>query len=140
MELATIDTKNIPDLSTAEEEALPIGSEYWTPEDSGETKRGFILGIEMQQHDRIDEGTGEVTEVIELPCVVFAEQVDGGFRQFANGSKRLVARIEDGIKTGRIKAGETPVQIKYLGKQKNKTNQFKSDNWDVRPLHIATSA
>lgn len=135
MKLATVDTANAPDLYKAQPSALSIGSEYWTPEAEGESKRGFVLGIEEQEHSRAADGEGEEVGSIILPCIVFAEQTEkGGFKQVANGSKRLVGVIEDAIKGGTIVPGETPLQITYVGKKKNVTNSFKSDSWDVRPL------
>ncbi len=134
--------KAIPNLENAVEDVVSVGSEYWTPENMGESKRGFVLGIEVQRHERQSEdtkNTGEV-DMIELPCVVFAEQTSDGFRQYSNGSKRLVAMIGDGVTSGRIKYGETPIQIKYAGKKKNKTNAFKSDAWDVRVLIVNQAA
>ncbi len=134
--------KAIPNLENAVEDVVSVGSEYWTPENMGESKRGFVLGIEVQRHERQSEdtkNTGEV-DMIELPCVVFAEQTSDGFKQYSNGSKRLVAMIGDGVTSGRIKYGETPIQIKYAGKKKNKTNAFKSDAWDVRVLIVNQAA
>ena len=134
--------KAIPNLENAVEDVVSVGSEYWTPENMGESKRGFVLGIEVQRHERQSEdtkNTGEV-DMIELPCVVFAEQTSDGFKQYSNGSKRLVAMIGDGVTSGRIKYGETPIQIKYAGKKKNKTNAFKSDAWDVRVLIVNQEA
>lgn len=134
--------KAIPNLENAVEDVISVGSEYWTPENMGESKRGFVLGIEVQRHERQSEdtkNTGEV-DMIELPCVVFAEQTSDGFKQYSNGSKRLVAMISDGVTSGRIKYGETPIQIKYAGKKKNKTNAFKSDAWDVRVLIVNQAA
>ena len=29
-----------------------------------------------------------------------------------------------------------PLKITYMGKKKNKTNNFQSDNWSVRPLRL----
>lgn len=134
--------KAIPNLENAVEDVVSVGSEYWTPENIGEYKRGFVLGIEVQRHERQSEDTkttGEV-DMIDLPCVVFAEQTSDGFKQYSNGSKRLVAMIGDGVTSGRIKYGETPIQIKYAGKKKNKTNAFKSDAWDVRVLIVNQAA
>lgn len=134
--------KAIPNLENAAEDVVSVGSEYWTPENIGESKRGFVLGIEVQRHERQSEDTNNTGEVdmIELPCVVFAEQTSDGFKQYSNGSKRLVAMIGDGVTSGRIKYGETPIQIKYAGKKKNKTNAFKSDAWDVRVLIVNQAA
>ncbi len=124
----------LPDLSQAIEEPIELGYLYWTPINIGEYKRGVVIGIENSYYDRVDDKSGEVTE-IELPCVIFAEQKpDGTWIKISNGSKRLVAVIETAIKTGAIIPGQTPLQLKYTGKKKNSTNGFSSDTFEVKPL------
>jgi len=127
----TINT--LPDLSTAIEEPIELGYLYWTPV-LGDFKRGIVIGIENSFYDKVDDKTGEITE-LELPCLIFAEQkADGTWIKISNGSKRLVAVIEQCLKTGSIIAGQTPIQIKYMGKKKNSTNGFSSDTFEVKPL------
>ena len=127
----TINT--LPDLSTAIEEPIELGYLYWTPV-LGDFKRGIVIGIENSFYDKVDDKTGEITE-LELPCLIFAEQkADGTWIKISNGSKRLVAVIEQCLKTGSIVAGQTPIQIKYCGKKKNSTNGFSSDTFEVKPL------
>jgi len=124
----------MPDLSAYEEDVISLGNAYWTPSEKGEYKRGVIVGVESQQYERIDETTGEVT-YIDLPCVIFAAQnEDLTLSRMANGSKRLVATIEQSLRTGAIIALKTPVIIKYMGKVKNTTNAFKSDSFEVKEL------
>ena len=124
----------LPDLGNALESPIELGYLYWTPVNIGEYKRGVVIGIENSYYDRVDDKTGEVTE-IELPCVIFAEQKpDGTWMKISNGSKRLVAVIETAIKTGAIVLGQTPIQLKYTGKKKNSTNGFSSDTFEVKPL------
>jgi hypothetical protein len=124
----------LPDLGQALESPIELGYLYWTPVNIGEYKRGVVIGIENSYYDRVDDKTGEVTE-IELPCVIFAEQKpDGTWMKISNGSKRLVAVIETAIKTGAIVLGQTPIQLKYTGKKKNSTNGFSSDTFEVKPL------
>ena len=105
----------LPDLSTAIEEPIELGYQYWTPVTIGEFKRGVIIGIENSYYEKLDEQSGEIT-YLELPCVIFAEQrEDSSWIKVSNGSKRLVAVIEQALKNGSIMAGKTPVQIKYTG-------------------------
>ncbi len=124
----------LPDLSTAIEEPVELGYTYWTPVNVGEYKRGVVIGIENAYYDKVDDNSGEITE-LELPCVIFAEQKpDGSWLKISNGSKRLVGLIENCLKTGSIIAGKTAIQIKYTGKRKNSTNGFSSDTFEVKPL------
>ena len=39
------------------------------------------------------------------------------------------------LENGSLKSG-MPLKITYMGKKKNKTNNFQSDNWSVRPLRL----
>lgn len=140
MKPITLAINALPDLSSAAEEPIELGYLYWTPVNIGEFKRGVVIGIENSYYDKVDEKTGEVTE-LELPCVIFAEQKPGGtWLKISNGSKRLVAVIEQCLKTGSIIAGQTPIQIKYTGKKKNSTNGFSSDTFEVKPLLFKVNA
>ena len=122
-------TKEIPDLTKAVVLPADLTSEYWSPEIEGEHKNVFFQ--EIKQSTYTDEKTGES---IELPCVVMVEQTsDQTLKTFRNGSKRLVAAIEESLKLGKIGQG-TPLRIEYLGKQKNATNAYLSDRWSVKPL------
>lgn len=120
---------DLPDLSEAREVPADLTSEYWTPEKEGEYKLGFFQRIENSTYT--DEKTGEA---LELPCVIFIEQKkDRSLKTIRNGSKRLVAALEEAQNNGSIEIG-TPLKIAFLGKERNKTNAFMSDRWSVRPL------
>jgi len=124
-------TGQLPNLHQAVELPIDLSSSYWTPEEVGEAKRGFFQRIENATY--VDEKTGEV---IELPCVIIVTQEqNGSIATIRNGSKRLVAAIEEAVNDGRVSAG-TPLQITFLGEEKNKTNGFKSARWSVKPLII----
>ncbi|TWP31917.1 hypothetical protein ETU08_00215 [Apibacter muscae] len=122
-------TENVPNLQEAIVLQADLTSEYWTPEREGEFKLVFFQEIKHSTYT--DEQTGET---IELPCVVFVEQKQTGeLKTVRNGSKRLVASIEDALNGNIIRTG-TPLRIEFLGKQKNSTNQFQSDRWSIKPL------
>ena len=127
----------LPQLNTATESIVEIGYVYWTPLNVGETKRCLIANIQPAFYDKVDE-KGELTE-LELPCVHFIVNEDNTWVRMANGSKRLVATIDQAIKAGVIVAGVTPIQIKYLGKRKNSTNGFSSDHFEVKLLILNTN-
>lgn len=128
----TLDVKNIPNLHNAEESGVDLSSEYWTPENEGESKVGIPVKIEDAVYE--DQETGEH---VVLPCLIFVEQTkEGLLRTVRNGSKRLVATIENAVEAGHIQLGRTPIKIVFNGKQKNTTNSFKSDRWSIKPLLI----
>jgi len=115
-----------------QESSVDLSSDYWTPKDVGELKRGVLSSIENSVYKNEDTG-----EEIQLPCIILLEQTeDGQLRRIRNGSKRLVATLENAISVGNIILNKTPIQIKYLGKEKNKNNSFFSDRWSVVPLQL----
>lgn len=122
-------TGELPVLSEAREVPADLTSEYWTPEKEGEYRLVFYQNIEPSIYT--DEKTGET---VDLPCAILLEQKpDRSLRTIRNGSKRLVAALEDAQNSGKIEAG-TPLKITFLGKERNKTNGYMSDRWSVRPL------
>lgn len=122
----------VPNLhEDAKELPIDLSSSYWTPEKEGDSKRCFFQRVENSIYT--DEKTGET---LELPCVILVSQNEkGDLTTIRNGSKRLVATIEDAVSAGRIEEG-TPLIITYLKKEKNSTNSFMSDRWSVKPLII----
>jgi hypothetical protein len=121
----------LPNLHEGREIPVDLSSSYWTPEKEGEQKKGFYQRIEESTYT--NEGTGEQ---VSLPCIILiAQDASGNVTTIRNGSKRLVATIEEAVNDGRITEG-MPLCITYLGKEKNKTNSFKSDRWSVKPIII----
>lgn len=117
---------NLPDLNQAQEFPVDLMSDYWTPENPGETKRVYFDKI--ANRDVLDQESGEV---IQLECAYFLEQTEDGVKTISNGSKRLVGALENyDIQRG------TPLQITYRGKKRNRTNQFQSDNWSIKILTL----
>ena len=124
--VATVDFRNLPDLSQAEPEPVELSGEYWTPEKEGETRRLFFVGLNVE--NVVDMESGETRELL---VARFAENVDGNLRAVRNGSRRLVGIFESFAAS--IKPGD-PFEITYLGKKKNASNSFSSDNWSVKRL------
>lgn len=118
---------NLPDLDDAEVIPLDLSSEYWTPKLPGETKKVYFDTIKVSQVQ--DVNNKEV--LIDLPCAFFFEKINGEVKTIRNGSKRLVAILEN----NNIERG-TPLQIEYLGKKKNSTNSYMSDEWSCKPLML----
>ena len=73
------------------------------------------------------------SKTVELECAVFVEPTENGHQTVINGSKRLVAAVES------LTEG-TPVEIRYIGKQKNKSNSNMSDRWSIVTLAAKAGA
>ncbi|MBO9671996.1 MAG: hypothetical protein J7577_01020 [Sphingobacteriaceae bacterium] len=126
-QLSVVDLSGkLPDLSSATEYPFDLMADYWTPELPMESKRVFFDKIATRPVQ--DQQTGDI---IELECALFIEPSKDGFKTIANGSKRLVGALE----AHSIQQG-TPLLITFLGKKKNRTNQFQSDNWSIKPLRL----
>lgn len=136
-EVQTVDLSgNLPSLKDAQELPIDLCGNYWTPEMPGDFKRVFFVEIKPQKVLSA-QGTGEL---IDLDCAVFAEQnEEGALLTVTNGSRRLVGILEQYVNDGIVKRG-TPLKITFMGKRKNKTNSYSSDNWSVKPLRINLSA
>lgn len=130
LEIQTVNLQEgFPDLETANVIPLDLMADYWTPEKDGESKR--VIFMEVKTREVISQNTDTAGEVIELPCAYFATKDGDSIKTLSNGSKRLVAALENfGAQRG------MPFLITYLGKKKNATNTFKSDNWSIKPLQI----
>lgn len=128
--LQTIDVSEIDQLDDAEEIPLELASEYWTPANPGEYKKIVFDRIDMS--DVPDLETGEATE---LKCAFFfgKDPATGMVKQYRNGSKRLVGALESFTRGAALK-------ITYLGKQKNRSNTYYSDNWSIRPIRVRVNA
>ncbi|AWG26029.1 hypothetical protein [Flavobacterium kingsejongi] len=125
-----VNVKELPNLHLVEASPRELSSEYWTPETPGEYKVGVVLSLKEESYT--DDKTGES---ILLPCIIMLSQnEDQTFSTIRNGSKRLYATIESAIESGELMVESTAVRITFLGKMKNKTNQFLSDKWSVKPL------
>ncbi|WP_300701261.1 hypothetical protein [Bacteroides sp.] len=125
----------LPSLEDAQELPIDLCGNYWTPENPGEYKRVFFVEIKPQ---KVLSATGN-GQLIDLDCAFFVEQnPEGNLVTITNGSRRLVGMLEQYVESGLIKNG-TPLKITFMGKRKNKTNNFSSDNWSVKPLRIELS-
>lgn len=131
-EKSLIRIEKLPNLHEVPVSPRELASDYWTPDEPGEYKVGVIMDIREESYP-ID-GTDDR---IMLECMVMISQErDGSFNTIRNGSKRLVATIVTAIEKGEIVLEKTPLKITFTGKEKNKTNAFKSDRWSVKPLLI----
>jgi len=124
-------SSNLPNLEEAQLFPLSLGGEYWTPENIGETKRVFFFDIKATKLMSFDN-----KGLIDLDCAYFLEQdKELNTHTIYNGSRVLVGIIESCLESGLIQKG-TPLEIRYEGKKKNKSNGNLSDRWSVKPLII----
>lgn len=122
---------NLPNLEEAKLFPLSLGGEYWTPEEVGETKRVFFFEIKTTKLKSFNN-----SELIDLDCAFFLEQdKDLNTHTIYNGSRVLVGILESCVEDGLVQKG-TPLEIRYEGKKKNKSNGNLSDRWSVKPLLI----
>lgn len=125
--LQQVQLADIDMLDAAESVPLDLMSDYWTPEQVGEKKKVIFDRIEMT-HIPDQEGVA-----IELECAFFFVKENGQAKRIRNGSKRLVGALLNVPQ-------HTALEIKYMGKKRNKNNSNFSDNWSVTPLRYATTA
>lgn len=118
----------LPDLQKAEAAPLELNGEYWSPEKEGESRRMFFK--ELRQETVVDPASGKDTDLL---VAYFVQVVDGNKKVIRQASRRLTGVLES--LSDRIAEG-TPLEITYLGKKKNKTNSFLSDNWSIKPLFV----
>ena len=119
-ELANI--SNIEPLDDYETDGTELSPKYWSPDEAGEVRRMYYLGIAVYKLPSADDPD----VIVDLECVTF---VDPNGEIVVNGSKRLVGTFED----DKVAQGQ-PVQITYRGKTKNKSNQKMGDDWSVVKL------
>lgn len=132
LDVQTVDLSgDIPSLKDAKELPVDLCGNYWSPVNPGEFKKVIFLDIKPQKV--LSQSNGEL---IDLDCVIFAEQNENGDLTTAiNGSVRLVGALQPYFEAGTIKKG-TVLKITYMGRKKNKTNANSSDNWSIKPLRI----
>ncbi len=130
--------KTLPLLSEAPVAPVPLSIQYWSPETEGEFKRGWVVGIGMQEVSDL-----ETSELKMLESLFFVEQGENGqMIRWFNSSKILVANIKDAISRGELVPNTTltPVQITYIGLKKNSKNAFKSKRFEILPLIVSALA
>jgi hypothetical protein len=110
------------DITLMKRQGLNLVANYWTPVNKDENRR--LIFIETKALRSINEETGE--EKILNTCVF----VDPTTKEVVHqSSSRLVGVFERETPT----PGEI-FEIVYLGKIKNTTNAYMSDNWAVYRL------
>ena len=123
LQISNLSVDNIDSLDEFEAAPIELSSDYWSPQ-PGETKKVIFNRIAV---GRFKSPIND--EMIDLPCAFFLTKENGISKQINNASKRLVGIIEGfNLKSG------AALQITYVGKVKNKTNSFMSDDWKVYPL------
>jgi hypothetical protein len=129
------EASDLPSLVDTKAAPVPLSVEYWSPENEGDSKRGWILGIEVLQVPDMETG-----EIKDMESVLFVEEgPDGKKSRYYNAGKVLVANVKDAINRGEIIPASilTPVQITYLGQKKNRSNSRLSKRFEILPLIVS---
>ena len=114
-------------LDTAEVIDVNLATAYWSPEKVLDKKRLIFLEVKEMLTDDIADATKKKL----LRTAVFVENVDGTLVRTSNASKKLVGILDD----SHLASG-TRLEVTYLGKVKNKSNNYTSDSWAVKLLSI----
>ena len=119
-------TKSITtDLTKLERSGLNLVATYWSPQNKDESRKLVYIETKVLKH--INEETGE--EKLLNTCVF----VDPATKEVIHqSSARLV-----GVFEREMPAFGECFDIQYLGKIKNSTNAYMSDNWAVYRLKEA---
>jgi hypothetical protein len=126
-----VDTSNfagLPDLSKAEEIPVDLNIEYWDPEKVGEKRRGVFIGFT----NRTARDFEDPNVVVDIECATFITKENNVVLRFCNGSARLVSVF----KNSHSNYLNAALEIEFKGDTKNKTNQYRSQVWSVKPLII----
>ena len=133
-----LSAKSLPNLNDAEESLVSFTPEYLDVDalEKGWTIRAFYLGVE--EREQLSADTGEIKT---LKCAMLAAQnADGGsVTVYESAARALVGTLEEKEARGVIKPNQTAIKLTFLGKKKNKTNQFSSAKWDIRFLYVKAS-
>ncbi|KOY85072.1 hypothetical protein AD998_01925 [bacterium 336/3] len=120
-------------LNDAEVIDVDLASDYWSPKTLLECKKLLFLVIQDREVNDINDPSKRVM----LPTAFFIENVvgEGGkttVKRVCNSSRKLLGLLAD----NNVQPN-TPLLVTYLGKVKNKTNQFDSETWSVKHLKLA---
>lgn len=128
----------IPDTSKSAPLPVKLNEDYWSPE-VGEVKDFVVIGIAMKLFPSMDANRQGQTDLVKTVSLASLEtDKDGNNRigRWSISAKRAVSTIEDAINRGFLILGnsKTMVRLTYTGDVKNKTNAFKSRNFEVEVI------
>ena len=132
-QLATLNTKNLPDLNQAEESVMSLSPEYMKVDvlKDGQVIRCFYLGVAFQ--DRADQETGELKS---LEVATLAEQTPSGeIIVWESAASQLVSVLKRKEAEGVIIPNRSALKITYKGQVKGK--KYKYSKFDIKPLNVA---
>jgi len=127
----------IPETTSTKALPLKLNTETWTPE-IGEVKDFVVLGFGFVEYpDMNPEKAAAGVKNQVRSAFLAARGVDKSgnpvLEKWNVSAKRLVSTLEDASQRGYIVLGNSKmiVRITLVGKIRNKTNAFSSDNYDV---------
>lgn len=133
------DSTQLPTIKKLDAAPVPLSVDFWSPMISGESKRGWVLGIEPMMVPQKDFNTGELIGMAEMDCVLFVEEApDGMKKRIYTSARLLVSYISAAIQRGEIvpRSLLTPIQITYKGTRTTRSGR-KASEWEILPLIVA---
>lgn len=127
----------LPDLSKYKANPVNLEAQYWTPEKANEKKNAVFMGIlencELPSFDdpsvKIRKDAAYFTELV--PVLDEKGEVkskDGKIEYKAQIFRCAQSRL---VSTFRTQTPGNVFEIVYVGKEKNKTNNFSSDKFEI---------
>lgn len=128
----------IPDTTQATPLPVKLNEENWSPE-VGEVKDFVVIGISEKPFPSMDankQGQTEMVKTVSLASLGADKSGNPKIERWSISAKRAVSTIEDAVNRGFVILGnaKTMVRLTYTGDVKNKTNAFKSRNFDVEVI------
>lgn len=128
----------IPDTVQAAPLPVKLNEENWSPE-IGEIKDFVVLGISLKPFPSMDanrQGQTDLVKTVSLASRGTDKSGNPTIERWSISAKRAVSTIEDAVNRGFVIIGnaKTMVRLTYTGDVKNKTNAFKSRNFDVEVI------
>jgi hypothetical protein len=125
----------IPD--TTQTAALPVklNEQNWSPE-IGEVKDFVIVEIGMKSFPSMNpdkQGQSELVKTVSMGALAHDKDGNPKIERWSISAKLAVSTIEDAVNRGFLILGncKTMARITYTGEVRNKTNSFKSKNFDI---------
>lgn len=128
----------IPDTSKSAPLPVKLNEDNWGPE-IGEYKDFVIVEIGMKSFPSMNpekSGQSELVKTVSMASLAYNKDGSPKIERWSISSKRVVSTIEDAVNRGYLIMGnsKTMARLTYKGEVRNKTNSFKSKDFDVEVI------